>query len=54
MPERNPPVLSIHGVDVICYGTDLEEYIDIEFGNKEQRDIQPDKVPYVDFWSDIM
>ncbi len=54
VPEKNPPILSIHGVDVICYGTDLEEYIDIEFGNKEQRDIQLDKVPYIDFWSDIM
>lgn len=54
IPEINPPVLSIHGVDIICYGIDLEEYIDIEFGNKKQSSIQFDKVPYIDFWSEIM
>ena len=53
-PEINPPVLSIHGVDVIFYGMDLEDYIDIEFGNKKQTSIQFDKLPFIDFWSDIM
>lgn len=52
--EKNPPIFSIHGVDIICYGIDLEDYIDIEFGNKKQDSIQFDSVPYVDFWSDIM
>lgn len=50
----NPPIISIHGVDIICYGTDLEEYIDIEFGDKNQDAIQYEKVYHIDFWSDIM
>ncbi|MBE5872323.1 MAG: hypothetical protein E7294_13885 [Lachnospiraceae bacterium] len=52
--DINPPVFSIHGVDIIIYGADLEDYINIEFGRKKQTDIQFEMVPYIDFWSDIM
>lgn len=54
IPEINPPVLSIHGVDIIFYGIDLENYFDIEFGDKKQNSIQLENLPYIDFWSDIM
>ena len=52
--DKNPPILSIYDVDIIYYGIDLEDYINIEFGNKKQVDIQFDIVPHIDFWSDIM
>lgn len=40
--EKNNPIFSIHGVDVICYGTRIDEYFQIEFGekNKNQLNIQ--------------
>ena len=34
--EKNNPIFSIHGVDVICYGTRIDEYFQIEFGEKKQ------------------
>ena len=40
--EKNNPIFFIHGVDVICYGTRINEYFQIEFGekNKNQLNIQ--------------
>ena len=49
----NPPVLSIHGVDVIYYGKNLEDYIQNEFGSG-RRTLFLNQYKYVPFWSDIM
>ena len=49
----NPPVVSIHGVDIIYYGKDIKEYFDCEFG--EYRKIGSlNEYNYIPFWSDIM
>lgn len=48
------PVLSIHGTDVIYYGKNLEDYFQIEFGDKKQHLIDFQKIAYIPFWSDIM
>lgn len=52
--NENPPVISIHGFDVIYYGENLEDYLNIEFGSKNMTNIQLSSVQYVPFWSDIM
>lgn len=52
--EGKPPVISIHGVDVIYYGKNLEDYINIEFGNKKQYEIEVKDIIPIPFWSDIM
>lgn len=52
--DENPPVISIHDVDVIYYGKDLEDYFNIEFGKKIQDTIEFQKVLPISFWSDIM
>ena len=40
--EKNNPIFSIHGVDVICYGTRIDEYfqMNLEKKNKNQLNIQ--------------
>lgn len=50
----NPPILSIHGVDIIYYGKDLEDYFKVEFGKKEQNSIEFDNIEPIQFWADIM
>lgn len=32
----------------------IEDYINIEFGSKEQSEIEFNNITYVPFWSDIM
>lgn len=50
----NPPVFSVHGVDVIHYGENLEQYLQVEFGNKKQSQLNWNEIEYVPFWSDVM
>lgn len=52
--DGNPPVISIHGVDIIYYGKNLEDYFYIEFSNKTQDAIQFQNITPIPFWSDIM
>ncbi len=52
--DENPPVLSIHDIDIIYYGENLEDYFNIEFGKKTQDAIQFQNITPVSFWSDIM
>lgn len=57
MPEISddrPPVISVHGVDIIYYGEDLEDYFEIEFGEKEQCEINFQRINTIPFWSEIM
>ena len=49
----NPPVFSLHGADLIYYGNDLEEYIEVEFGNKKHSEINFNDAFFVPFWSEI-
>ncbi|MFJ5991121.1 hypothetical protein [Lentzea sp. NPDC092896] len=49
------PVLSVHGTDIICYGSDLIDYVSREFG--PGRPVFPDDWaprPTVPFWSDYL
>ena len=50
----NPPVLSVHGTDVIYYGEDLADYFEVEFGHKKQEDIALERILPKPFWSEIM
>lgn len=52
--DDNPPILSIHDLDIVYYGEDLEDYLNIEFGGKKQNDIHFGNIARVPFWSDIM
>lgn len=52
--DENPPVISVHNVDLIYYGENLDDYFDIEFGKKEQNTIKLKKITPISFWSDIM
>lgn len=51
---ENPPVLSVHGTDVIYYGETLTDYFDVEFGSKKQQDIAFECILSVPFWNEIM
>ena len=51
---ENPPVLSVHGTDVVYYGENLADYFDVEFGGKKQQDIAFECILSVPFWSEIM
>lgn len=52
--NENPPILSIHGIDVIYYGQNLEDYFRVEFGVKNQNAIDFNSIEPILFWSDIM
>ena len=51
---KNNPVFSIHGVDVICYGKRIDEYFQIEFGEKKQESIEYSKIKQVPFWTEVI
>ena len=50
----NPPIISVHEIDVIYYGKDLLDYFKIEFGNKKQSDIDFENIQKIPFWTEIM
>lgn len=52
--DDDPPIVSIHGIDIIYYGENLKEYIQIEFGEKKQKEIDFQSIMPIPFWSDIM
>jgi hypothetical protein len=52
-PEGNP-VFSVHGSDIIYYGGNLEEYLDVEFDLKAYQDIAFDQIRKAEFWSDLI
>jgi len=52
--DENPPIISIHGVDIIYYGKDLKDYFEIEFENKRQDSILFSNIKPIPFWSDLM
>lgn len=54
IPEDNPPIISIHGVDIIYYGENLEDYFKVEFGGKKQGEIEFKNIKPIPFWSEIL
>lgn len=54
MDGCNPPIMSIHGIDIIYYGQDLRDYFKVEFGSKKQSEIDFEGIPNIPFWSEIM
>lgn len=46
------PVLSIVGLDIICYGRNIFDYFQVEFGTKTQDSIDFDSITKVPFWMD--
>lgn len=52
--DDNPPIISIHGSDIIYYGKDLVHYIEEEFGDIRGDEIDAENFNYIQFWSDIM
>ena len=51
---KSVPVISIYGCDVIYYGSNINEYFEIEFGHRKQQDIEFANIRHIDFWTDIM
>lgn len=52
--DKNPPIISVHDIDVIYYGKDIEDYFDIEFGEKKQSTIEFENIKPIQFWTEIM
>lgn len=52
--NENPPIISIHGSDVIYYGEDLQDFFKVEFGEKDQNTIKFENINTIPFWTDIM
>lgn len=50
----NPPVISIHDLDITYYGKNLQDYLYIEFDNKTQDEIEFENITPIPFWLDIM
>ena len=51
-PEGSP-VFSVHQSDVLIYGADLLDYVEVEFGAAEPPVTVPPDRPRLDFWSDL-
>lgn len=52
--NENPPIISVHGADVIYMGKDLNDYFMVEYGEKKQTDISFNSIKSIPFWSDLM
>ena len=52
--EENPPIISIHGGDIIYMGENIEDYFEVEFGEKKQSEIDLSKINPIPFWTDLM
>lgn len=48
------PILSIHGTDIIYYGENLTDYINVELGKKRQEEINYQNIMKLPFWSDLI
>jgi hypothetical protein len=48
------PVLSMWQTDIICYGLDLADYIDREFGRKGPGDDPWEPEATIEFWRDLV
>ena len=51
--EAGNPVFSVHQMDVIHYGENLEEYFKIEFRDKSYEEIDWDTIRPIPFWGKL-
>lgn len=54
MLKEESPVLSVMGLDIIYYGQNLFQYLEIEFGRKNYNEIAFENIGYIEFWSDTI
>jgi hypothetical protein len=52
--EIEIPVLSVMGSDIIYYGENLIDYLEIEFGYKTYNEMNCDIIKEIPFWSNVM
>ncbi|MBI4303341.1 MAG: SMI1/KNR4 family protein [Chloroflexi bacterium] len=52
--ERGNPVFSVYQTDIICYGSDLCNYFENEFGPKEKRNLPTITPKRIEFWSSLV
>ena len=48
------PVFSVHGADIIYYGENITQYLEIEFAGRPYNEIDYGKIVQVPFWSEIV
>jgi len=48
------PVFSVHGTDIIYYGENLNQYLEIEFAGRPYEDIDYKQIHQIPFWSEII
>jgi len=53
-PCDTPPVFSICGADIICYGKDLPAYLRAEFITHRCEVKYLSEITYIPFWSDLL
>ncbi|MFD1887003.1 SMI1/KNR4 family protein [Paenibacillus wenxiniae] len=51
--EAGNPVLSVHQVDVIVYGANVEDYFQIEFNRKSYPNMDFASIKPIEFWLDL-
>lgn len=51
--EAGNPVFSVYGADTICYGSDLADYFEREFGGSPYVP-GPHDVRYIPFWTELV
>ena len=54
LSSANPPIISVHVVDIIYFGEDIRDYLEVEFGEKKQNMINFENINPITFWTDIM
>lgn len=54
LDNENPPIISVHGADVIYMGKDLKDYFMVEYAMKKQKDINFNSIKSIPFWTDLM
>ena len=52
--EAGNPVYSVYQTDIIFYGKDIWDYFEVEFNEKDQQDIEFDKIKQIPFWHELI
>lgn len=50
----DPPIISVHGTDIIYVGKDLRDYFMVEYEIKKQNDISFNDIKPIPFWTDLI
>ena len=51
---ENPPVLSVYGGDIIYYGENLQNWLEIEFFGKSRDSIRRETIPVIPGWQELI